>query len=84
MNGDIDTKSFKLDQGGKRATNSSGTNLTSQRLASGEGHGCPSLIPGSVLKYVTGVNERSQRTCSLKYEGYITIKIIFYLLRIEA
>ncbi|VEA09312.1 Uncharacterised protein [Salmonella enterica subsp. enterica serovar Sanjuan] len=27
-------------------------------------------IPWSVHKYVTGVSEESQRTCSLKYDGY--------------
>ncbi len=27
-------------------------------------------IPRSVHKYVTGVSEESQRTCSLKYDGY--------------
>ena len=32
-------------------------------------------IPGSVHKYVTGVSECSQRTCNLKYDGYIIIII---------
>ena len=27
-------------------------------------------IPRSVHKYVTGVSERSQRICNLKYDGY--------------
>ncbi|USA41288.1 hypothetical protein NCF86_15735 (plasmid) [Pelagerythrobacter marinus] len=34
-------------------------------------------IPGSLLKYVTGVSEESQRTCSLKYDGYKRFILLF-------
>ncbi|WP_319929516.1 hypothetical protein [Xenorhabdus santafensis] len=59
---------FKLRRGSKGMTNSSGTNLNSQRLAPGERQE-PSIIPGSIDNYVTGVNEHSQQRGSLKDEG---------------
>ncbi|WP_446470412.1 hypothetical protein [Xenorhabdus stockiae] len=50
-------------------TNSSGTNLPSQRLASGERQE-PLSHPLSIDNYATGVNERSQQRGSLKDEEY--------------
>ncbi|CAI9397147.1 hypothetical protein CITSP_01793 [Citrobacter sp. T1.2D-1] len=34
-------------------------------------------IPRSIDNYVTGVSEYSQRTCSLKYDGYSYLTISF-------
>ncbi|MDX7988675.1 hypothetical protein FE392_15275 [Xenorhabdus sp. 12] len=56
---------FKIQRDGKGMTNSSGTSLPSQRLASGERQSL-SLIPGSIDDYVTEVSERSQQSCNLK------------------
>ncbi|WP_319930320.1 hypothetical protein [Xenorhabdus santafensis] len=61
---------FKMRRGGKGMTNSSGTNLNSQRLASGERQE-PLIIPRSIDNYVTGVNECSQQRGNLKGDGYI-------------
>ncbi|BDA95634.1 hypothetical protein E5AUHO_32230 [Citrobacter freundii] len=37
--------------------------------------------PLNVHKYVTGVSEESQRTCSLKYDGYRYL--IWYVIRVN-
>ena len=58
--GDLYTKSFRLHQGGKGVTNSSGTNLTSRRLASGERQ--ESLINPRELTAVSDWGERAKST----------------------
>ncbi|WP_319929400.1 hypothetical protein [Xenorhabdus santafensis] len=57
-------------------TNSSATNLPSQKLASGERQDL-SIIPGSIDNDVTGVNEYSQQSGNLKDEGeYLLTRLV--------
>ncbi|WP_319938230.1 hypothetical protein [Xenorhabdus littoralis] len=53
-------------------TNSSGTHLLSQRLASGEWP--EPLINSQEHKTVTGMREGSRQSCNVKGHGYIRYK----------
>ncbi|EAW2100474.1 hypothetical protein CJH52_09575 [Salmonella enterica] len=50
-----------------------GNEFAQPKAASGEGQGWPSVIPGSIANYVTGVSERSQRTCGEDHDAKITL-----------